>query len=105
MPITFSESTRVGVGLWNVPVLGVSIEILLFAIGVCSYIRCTKAKNRKGSIGFWALVAFLATIYMASLLGPPPPSATVVAWSAQALWLLVAWGFWVDHHRLRSDGG
>jgi hypothetical protein len=22
-----------------------------------------------------------------------------VAWSAQAMWLLVLWGFWVDRHR------
>ena len=34
-----------------------------------------------------------------TLLGPPPPSATAVAWSAQALWLLIAWGFWVDRNR------
>jgi len=22
-----------------------------------------------------------------------------VAWSAQAVWLLVAWGYWIDRHR------
>ena len=34
-------------------------------------------------------------------IGPPPPSVNAVAWSAQAMWLLVAWGYWVDRHRLQ----
>lgn len=105
MPITFSDSTHIGAGLWNLPILGVTVEVLLFALGVWLYVRITKARDRQGSIGFWTLVAFLSAVYAANLLGPPPPSATAVAWSAQALWLVVAWGFWVDHHRLqRVDG-
>jgi len=27
-------------------------------------------------------------------------SVAAVAWSAQALWLLVAWGYWIDRHRV-----
>jgi hypothetical protein len=45
------------------------------------------------------LVALLATIYTANFVSPPPPSVSAVAWTAQALWLLVAWAFWVDRHR------
>jgi hypothetical protein len=105
MPITLNESTLIGVGLWNFPVLAVTSEILLFAVGVWIYTRSTTALNRKGTIGFWALVIFLLAVYLASLLGPPPPSGAAVAWSAQALWLIVAWGFWVDHHRGKRNSG
>ncbi len=35
----------------------------------------------------------------ASIFGPPPPSPAAIAWSAQSMWLLVAWGYWVDSHR------
>ncbi len=44
-------------------------------------------------------IAVLVMIYFANLFGPPPPSVSAVAWSAQAIWLLVAWGYWVDRHR------
>lgn len=101
MPITLSDATLIGAGLWNFPVLGISLELLLFAAGVWIYALCTKPSDRRGSIGFWALIAFLVAVYAANLLGPPPPSAAAVAWSAQALWLIVAWGFWVDRHRVR----
>lgn len=99
MPVTFSDSTRIGFGLWNSPVLAVGLELLLFAAGVWIYSRTTTAIDRKGSIGFWTLVLFLLVVYVLNLAGPPPPSVAAVAWSAQALWLVVAWGFWVDRHR------
>ena len=100
MPITLSDSHRIGLGLWNFPVVAVPLELLLFGAGIWLYIRHTKALNRQGSIGFWALVIFLLATYGATLLGPPPPSPIAVAWSAQALWLLIVWGFWIDHHRV-----
>jgi membrane-bound metal-dependent hydrolase YbcI (DUF457 family) len=103
MPITLADSSRIGLGLWNFPVVAVPLELLLFAAGIWLYIRQTKPLNRQGSIGFWALMLFLLVVYAASLLGPPPPSATAVAWSGQALWLVIVWGFWVDHHRVRRS--
>jgi membrane-bound metal-dependent hydrolase YbcI (DUF457 family) len=99
MPITLSDSSSIGFGLWNYPVIAVPLELLLFGAGTWLYSAYTKPLDRQGSIGFWALVVFLLVVYAANLLGPPPPSPTAVAWTAQSLWILVAWGFWVDHHR------
>ena len=89
----------VGLGLWHSLPATVAVEGLLFAAGVAIYARCTRARDRAGTLGFRALVAFLLVVYAANLLGPPPPSVDAVAWSAQAMWLLVAWAWWVDRHR------
>jgi len=99
LPITLTGTGRLGLGLWNSLPLAVAVETLLFIVGVGLYARATEPIHRQGSIGFWALVAFLLVVSIANLVGPPPPSAMAVAWAAQAIWLLVAWGYWVDRHR------
>jgi hypothetical protein len=99
LPLTFHGSTRVGLGLWDSLPGTVFVEGLIFAVGVYAYTRATRPRDRIGSIGFWSLVGFLALVYVANLVGPPPPGATAVAWAGEAMWLLVVWGFWVDRHR------
>ena len=103
MPITVGDSWRIGFGLWNMPAAAISAELLLFTGGVWIYVGQTKARDRIGSIGLWGLVGFLATLYAASILGPLPPSITAVAWSAQAVWLVVIWAYWIDRHRAPVD--
>ena len=99
MPLTVSGTNRVGLGLWNSRPGTIVVEGLIFVGGVIAYLLATRARDRIGLIGCWALVGFLTLVYTANLAGPPPPSASIVAWSAEAMWLLVAWGYWIDQHR------
>lgn len=99
MPITLRGPERLGLGLWNSVPATLAVELALLAIGVALYLRATVARDRTGSIALWSLVGFLLVINFANLFGPPPPSVMAVAWSAQAVWLLVAWGYWIDRHR------
>ncbi len=99
MPLTVTGTTRVGLGLWNSVAGTVVVEGLIFVGGVVAYVRATRPRDRIGAIGCWVLIGFLAVVYVANLTSPPPPSASVVAWSAEAMWLLVAWGYWIDRHR------
>lgn len=99
MPLTLNGPERLGLGLWSSLPATLAVELVVFGAGLALYLRTTAARDRIGSIGLWSLVAFLLIVYVASSFGPPPPSAAAVAWSAEAMWLLVVWGYWVDNHR------
>lgn len=100
MPLTPMSDTKVGLELWASRPATMIVEIVIFTIGVVLYLRATRARDRIGSIGLWSLIAFLSVSYLANMFGPVPPSAAAVAWSAQAIWVLMAWAFWVDGHRV-----
>jgi hypothetical protein len=104
MPLTFGDSPRVGLGLWHSVPATVTVETLLFAAGVAAYASVTRPRDRVGAWGLWLLVGFLLAISIANLLSPPPPGTAAVAWTAQAMWLLVLWGYWIDRHRLPKTG-
>jgi hypothetical protein len=92
-------SIRIGLGLWNYPVIAIGIETLLFVGGLLLYLKTTIPSDKVGSFGLGSLVLFLTVIHIGNIVGPPPPSVRAIAWVGQAQWLLVAWGYWVDRHR------
>lgn len=99
LPLVPGSGLKVGLGLWQSIWGTVLIELGIFAVGVWLYVRSTRALDRIGSLGLWALVALLLLIYSGNFLGGPPPSVAAVAWVGQAQWLIVLWGYWVDRHR------
>jgi hypothetical protein len=89
-----------GLGLWNYPVVTVVLEAALFIAGFWLYLRFTKAKDNIGNFGLWALALFMVVFYVASFAGGPPPNnPKLLASGAQAQWLVVLAGWWVDSHR------
>lgn len=99
LPLAFGASPKLGLGIWDSMAASLALELGLFAVAVAVYLVATRAKDRVGRLALIGLVAFLALVYLASVFGPPPPSAHAVAWTAMSMWLLVAWGYWVDRHR------
>ena len=99
MPLTIGGDQRLGLGLWHSLPATIIIEGGLFLSGIYLYVNATKATDRIGTFAFWGLTGFLTLTYLGNLFGPPPPSAIAVAWSAEALWLIVIWGYWIDKHR------
>ena len=104
LPLGFGEDVKVGLGLWNSPVVAVILEVTLFAAGVFLYARATVKKDQRGVYGFWGLVAVLLVIYGMNLAGPPPPDVSVIAVAGNLGWLFVAWAYWVDAHRRLAVG-
>jgi hypothetical protein len=83
--------------------------------GARGYLRVTTARDRIGRHALAALVLVLAGLWVATLVGPPPPDVRTLAASGLAMWLVVPWGYWIDRHRAprapcvildsRGDGG
>ena len=100
LPLYPGESLRVGLGVWNSLLGTLLVEGLIFVVGIILYLRVTKARNRRGTIGFWALIGFLVLITLSNIFGPLPPNANAIAWVGQLQWLLVVWAYWVDRNRM-----
>jgi hypothetical protein len=99
MPLGLAGEPKMGLGLWNSVSGTMAVELTMLAAGVWLYLRATRATDRTGSIALWFFVGFLLLVNTLNLFGPPPPSSMAVAGAAHAMWLLVAWGFWIDRHR------
>jgi len=105
LPLTFSETTKVGLGLWNYKWATLAIEATLFALGVVLYVKATKSIDKIGKFGFAGLIGFLLLIHIGNIFGPPPPSVHAIAWAGNLQWLFVVWAYWVDAHRQARPAG
>jgi membrane-bound metal-dependent hydrolase YbcI (DUF457 family) len=102
VPFWFGDSPKLGFGLWNSVTGTLVVELAMFAIGIWLYLNNTKSNNKKGTWGFWSLIAFLLVVYFGNAFGPKPPVDTppvLIAGPALAIWLLVAWAYWTDKNR------
>jgi membrane-bound metal-dependent hydrolase YbcI (DUF457 family) len=99
LPLTLSETTKVGLGLWHYKTLTFLIESTMFIIGVLLYVKSSSATDRVGNYGFWSLAVFLFLISISNMVGPPPPNVGAIMWVGHLQWLFVGWAYWVDAHR------
>lgn len=104
LPIVGNDSAKLGLGLWNEPVIAILLEALFFATGLYVYYSGSKAKDRTGTYVPAINFVMLALIYIANIMGPPPPNEMAVAISALGLWLFVGLAAWGDNHRLWGLG-
>ena len=99
MPL-YPGGPKVGLGLWNYPVADVIVETALFLWGIAVYARVTRARDRIGRWGFWALIALIAGSYYSTLFTPTPTDMRALAiFGIIFAWLFVCAAWWVDRHR------
>jgi hypothetical protein len=99
MPL-YPGGPKVGLGLWNSVSGTMLVEVAMYAAGLWLYVGATRARDR---VGRWAFISFavaLVVIYVATALGPPPPSLAAV-WVVGLLGgaILILWSAWFDRHR------
>lgn len=97
---TWPGGPVVGAGLWYSLPLTLVAEFGLYGAGVWIYARATRARDRLGAVLLWAFAATLVILYLGAVFGPPPPGEKALAISSLAGWLLVAWAYWIDRHRM-----
>ncbi|MBD0831579.1 metal-dependent hydrolase [Aestuariibaculum sediminum] len=93
LPLSPFSEIKVGLGLWNHPVLEIILEMLMFTLGAVLYYKSPVYKRK---VPFWLLIGFLTLIHVMNIIGPPPPNTMAVAWSANLMWLIIIWAWWIE---------
>jgi hypothetical protein len=97
---TWPGGPVVGADLWDSLPATLVVEFALFGAGAWIYARVTRPRDRLGSVLLWAFFVTLVFLYFAAVFGPPPSDVPAVAIGALAVWLFVAWAYWIDRHRV-----
>ena len=92
-----------GMGLWDSKSGTVVVEMVIFIVSLGVYFNATATRKDGGDWCLGCLLLVLMGIYIESLFGPLPPSVNVIAWGGEAQWLLIAWGYWIERHRVSVD--
>ena len=103
LPLAGDDTRKIGLGLWNSIPLTFTVELALLGVGLALYLTGGSRKHpvrRTWALGFTAV---LATAYVFTTLGPPPPSVTATGIGAiVTLLMLAALGAWIDRGRSGS---
>jgi len=99
LPLYPRGDTLVGLGLWNSLFGTVLVEGTLFVAAVVLYSTITQPRDKIGDYAFRSFVGLLVLLYLANLLGPPPPSVGAIEVTGILSWLFIPWAYWIDRHR------
>ncbi len=96
----YDNSHKVGLGLWNYPVLAFVLELALLFGGIWLYLRATEAKDTIGRYGMLIFALVAAAIQAYVFFGPPPVSDTAFAVTALVLYFgFAAIIYWLEGKR------
>jgi hypothetical protein len=100
LPLAGDDTTKIGLGLWNSIPLTFTVELALLGLGLALYLRGGSRNHpvrQAWAVGF---AAVLATAYIATTLGPPPPSVRAMGIGAIiTIVTLAGLGGWIDRGR------
>ena len=92
---------KMGLGLWNSPVLAFLLEVLLLLGGIVLYFRSTQAKTPAGKYSMFLFGAAMFAVQALVFFGPPPPSPSVLALTGLTSYFLFAGiAFWLEKKRV-----
>jgi membrane-bound metal-dependent hydrolase YbcI (DUF457 family) len=86
----YDDTLKVGLGLWNYPVVALSLEAALLFGGMILYLRVTTPINAIGRVGPPVFGAVMLAIQSYIFFGPPPVSPAAAAITALVSYVLFA---------------
>jgi membrane-bound metal-dependent hydrolase YbcI (DUF457 family) len=78
----YDDTMKVGLGLWNYPVVALTLEGALLFGGMILYLRVTKPINAIGRVGLPVFGVVMLAIQSYVFFGPPPASPVAAAITA-----------------------
>ncbi len=103
----YDNTAKVGLGLWNWPVATILLEAALLFGGLWFYLRRSRpTTSGRHPYGFFILALVMLGIQVSALVGPPPPSVTVMGASGLAAFaVFAAVAAWLERGRRVTSGG
>jgi hypothetical protein len=96
----YDNRAKVGLGIWNYPVIALSLESLLLFGGMILYLRRTKPLSAIGRFGWPIFGVLMLGIQGYVFFGPPPASPAAAAATALASYVVfAAVAHWLDRQR------
>ena len=96
----YDNSLKVGLGLWNYPVIASALEAALLFGGMFLYLRTTKPVGRGGRYGMIIFGLVMLAVQFSVFFGPPPPSDKAVAMMALVSYVVFTGvAFWLERKR------
>lgn len=96
----YDDTLKVGLGVWNYPMIALALEALLLFGGMVMYLKRTKPVNALGRFGplIFGLVMLAIQAYI--FFGPPPASPMALALTALVSYVVFALvAEWLDRQR------
>ena len=101
LPIWSDTSVKLGLGLWNYPVLAYALEAIILLAALWLYLRSTSASSIVGKYGMGVFVIIMLLVNVLNIFGPLQDDSklmlTVSALTAYFLFAGIA--FWLDKKR------
>lgn len=100
LPLAGDDTRKFGVGLWTSIPLTFTVELTLLGLGLALYLGGGSRNHPVRTTWAVGFTAVLATMYVATTLGPPPPDVRSIGIGAIALiGTLALLGAWIDRGR------
>jgi hypothetical protein len=99
----YDDAAKVGLGIWNYPIIALCLEAFLLFGGMIMYLRRTRPLSTVGRLGPPIFGVLMLAIQGYIFFGPPPASPVAAAVTALVSYVVfAAVAHWLDRNRESS---